>query len=348
MNRLFLMLIAVASVWLAACQKGIELSPTVDDYVHVKVDGAYLPLWVRGNTSSKKILLYIAGGPGGSAIDFAKVDYAGWKESLEQDVAIAYYDQRGTGNNQGTFDLESVTLDQYAADIHHILQILQQQYPEAELYLFGHSFGGYLAYHYMIQYEEDALIDGCISFNGPATTDHDPERWGYRWAYLNRVAKDNIADGIDTVFWQEALSWTEAHPDIETDEEKRAWNIFVAQAVVETERPITVSEALGVLFFSPYNYFSAYAYGKLDQVEARIFEDEKSQRLIERLPLIDQRIFLITGEYDDIAPPEEMEAVLEAMSSSDKELVIIPDAGHDPSIDQPEMFVKEVLDFVRE
>ncbi|MEM7369826.1 MAG: alpha/beta hydrolase [Bacteroidota bacterium] len=58
-------------------------------------------------------------------------------------------------------------------------------------------------------------------------------------------------------------------------------------------------------------------------------------------------ILLITGRFDDIAPPEEMEAILDKISSKDKELIIIPEAGHDPALDQPDIFQATISNFVQ-
>lgn len=347
MNSYFSYFIIFLMGLMAACQPNVQPSPQANDYFHVKTADAFLPVWVRGNTSSNKILLYIAGGPGGSGIDIAKVDYQRWKETLEQDYAIAYYDQRGTGNNQGTFDLSSVTLSQYTSDIQQIVQLLRDQYKEAEIYLMGHSFGGYLVYHYLHEYGQEELVAGSIALNAPASTDADPERWSYRRSYLQGIAQELVAHPEDSSHWQSALSWLEAYPEIATDEEKRQWNQFVEVAVVEADRPITISEVLGVVFFSPYNYFSAYAYGKLEQVEQQMFQEGYQSRMIEKLDRIDQRILLMTGRFDDIAPPEEMTVILDQLSSTDKELIIIPDAGHDLALDQPALFQTAIQGFVR-
>jgi hypothetical protein len=54
-----------------------------------------LPVFIRGNISSGRILLYIQGGSAEKGIDFGRSDYPRWKETLERQVAVAYFDQRG-------------------------------------------------------------------------------------------------------------------------------------------------------------------------------------------------------------------------------------------------------------
>lgn len=99
-----------------SCEK-FEYESETDTFFHVKVDGAVLPVWIKGNTASKKIVIFINGGPGLTSLDIASIDMLGWAEKLEKEFAIAYYDQRGTGNAQGNIDPNSITMEQYIKDL---------------------------------------------------------------------------------------------------------------------------------------------------------------------------------------------------------------------------------------
>ena len=104
-----------------SCQKeDFELSSNANDMFHVKNGDYLIPVLVRGNTASKKIILFIQGGPGSNTLDFAKVDYPGWKNTLENEYAIAYYDQRGTGNSQGNFTFGQSIYSTYTDDLHEV------------------------------------------------------------------------------------------------------------------------------------------------------------------------------------------------------------------------------------
>ena len=77
--------------------------PKAKDLFHVKNGDYLIPVAGKGNTASKKILLYIQGGPGINSLDFANIDYAGWGNTLEKEYALSYCYQTGTGNVQGNF-----------------------------------------------------------------------------------------------------------------------------------------------------------------------------------------------------------------------------------------------------
>lgn len=328
--------------FLFGCNEKADINTAeADDFFHLKEAGAYLPVWVRGNTASGKILIYIQGGPGLNTMDFATVDYPNWKNTLEQDYAIAYYDQRGMGNAQGDFTLESVTLDQYIQDLRKIVLVLQNRYPDAELYLFGHSFGGWLAYLYDKNFPEDPVISGIIAANAPFTTDQNEVRWQFRQQFLGRVARDFVEAGDSVVYWQEVLDWTEAHPQIDEVEERRQWNRYVFQGLsdYEVEVPLSTGTVLKALFASSINVFPTLMDVKrIDEIADRLFADQAGIHLLDELDQLHSPLLLITGSYDDIAPVEEFEFAFDRIGSAKKQFEVLPDAGHDAMLNQPEMF----------
>ena len=336
-------------MFFSACEKAEVASTTADDYFYLQEAAAKIPIWVRGNTASNKILLYIQGGPGLNTMDFATVDYPGWEETLENDVAIAYFDQRGTGNAQGNFELNTVTLDQYLVDIHKIVQLLQNQYPDAEIYLFGHSFGGWLSYLYGIEYAENPATAGIISVNAPFTKDQDSIQWIFRHEFLVNVAEEKIQQNEAVGFWTEALNWADAHPVIETQEERQQWNDYIIEGLgqYEFDPPLALSKVLKAVFLSSVNIFpTLFANDRLNLVADQLFSDPKGNGLLFRLDEFQLPLLMITGRYDDIAPPEELEYALPHLPES-TQLVVLPEAGHSSFLNQPELFRAAINEFLQ-
>ncbi len=347
-NRLFLFLsIAFLAV---SCSEKAEISTQTDDFFHLEEEGAFLPLWVRGNTSSGKILLYVQGGPGLNTLDLATVDYLGWKDGLEKDYAVAYYDQRGTGNAQGEFDWESISIEQYLKDLHKVVLLLKHQYPDNEVYLLGHSFGGWLGYLYALEYQNQSPVSGIIAANAPFTTDKNEVRWIFRQQFLINVAQEFVEQGHQPEFWTEVLQWTEENPQIETREQRRQWNRYVIEGLsaYEVEVPISVGKIIEGVFFSSLNIFpSLLSVERLDKLADLLFEDEEGIDVLSRVSELNTPLLMITGRYDDIAPPEEFYYAFDQIGSTQKKLVVLPDAGHESFLNQPELFREAVKEFVR-
>jgi pimeloyl-ACP methyl ester carboxylesterase len=329
-----------------SCNESPEISIHADDFFNIEENNAVLPIWIRGNTSSGKIILFLQGGPASPAIDFARIDYPGWRKTLEKDFAIVYFDYRGVGNKQGTFDLNTISYDQYMTDIHKILLFLKAKYNNPELYILGHSWGGYLAYHYLINYQSITPVKGFISANGSLTTDYEEIRWQYRKAYLSQVATAFIDAQEDISYWEEVHLWIDATDVIDTDEEKMQWNIYVAKAAVEADDPVATSDYLKVAFFSPYNILSYLATGKDEAVSNKLYTEEKNFHVLNQIDRITLPVLFITGQYDDVAPPEEMQAGYERIGSPDKYFHVINDAGHESFLDKPIEFHKLIDDFI--
>jgi pimeloyl-ACP methyl ester carboxylesterase len=61
---------------------------------------------------------------------------------------------------------------------------------------------------------------------------------------------------------------------------------------------------------------------------------------------IDVPVLIIHGADDQLIPVSEAEAMHKAIPNS--ELVVIPDAGHLPNLEQPDLFNDAVIDFLEE
>ncbi len=352
----------VAIVFLAlmftSCQKeDFELSSDANDMFHVKNGDYLIPVMVRGNTASKKILLYIQGGPGYSSLDFALVDYPEWKNSLEIDYAVAYYDQRGTGNRQGNFSQGDLVLSTWVEDLNKVALFLEKAYG-AEIIMMGHSFGGDLMYRYMVAKGDAAVPSKYISIDSPVTTDSDADtlRWAFRREFLFNTANLEISRGKRISQWNEVLQWLSVTPElkkVDGDNPYQLWNQWNAYVdkliyVDYPEKPVKIKDYMNLVFTSNYNVLANLNGNYSEKVVSRILDEEENDFLMNKLPLIqNQKILVIGGRYDDICPPEELAYVFSQIGSPQKTLKIIDYAGHTSFIDQPTEFYNIIKEFVQ-
>lgn len=351
-------LLVSITLFLAACQEDdFKLSKNTNDLFHVKNGDYAIPVLVRGNTAGKKIILYIQGGPGYSSLDFARVDYPGWKNSLEVDYAVAYYDQRGMGNIQGNFTQGPNTLSTWINDLNSVARFLQKAYG-AEIVMLGHSFGGDLMYRYMVQYGSAGVPVKYISVDAPVTTDSDLDtlRWDFRWHFLYNTAQLEISRGKRIAEWNEVLVWLNANPELKKvpgDNPYQLfnqWNQYVEDLIYVDypEKLPGLSDYLNIAFTSNYNPLQYIRYGFKDKVADRILGEEENDFLMTKLSLINnQTLLVIGGRYDDICPPEELDYVFDQLGTMQKTLKIIDHAGHTPFIDQPTEFYTLVKQFIQ-
>lgn len=343
-NRL---LVIILLMFFLSCSKEGDIGPKVEDFFYVETAGAQLPVKVRGNTASGKILLFIPGGPGGTGLDVSELDPGAWRQTLEKDYAVAYYDQRGIGNAQGRFDEASVTLDQYVDDIQGIVKVLHHRYPNTDVYLMGHSFGAMLVYRYINTYGQDELVKKYIAAAGVGSRLRDDEHWIFRRAYVEGIALERVDRNQEAEYWREVLDWLARHPVINTIELRAKLFEHMQKTQIEEEIRISAADVLNILLFSDNNFFPYYlTLKKRQRIINGLVDQERQWDVIDEIPRIDQPILLIGGEFDISVPPQELTWIYENIASEEKSLTILPDAGHDHYISQPQLFYQAVAAFV--
>ncbi|WP_271766252.1 alpha/beta hydrolase [Aquimarina algiphila] len=324
----------------------------IKDFYYAELETKNLPVFVRGNLESNKILLYIQGGRADNGIDFGRSDYPKWKNTLEKKVAIAYFDQRGLNRSVKKIDTSKINKRQISKDIIVIAKSLHKKY-EADIYLFGHSFGGVKVLECLANFpEETSLIKSGIVFNAPITTDFSPGRYNYyRPLYLKNLAKEFIEQDDNNFFWQEAYDWMVQTDSIATIEDSRKWNGYVDKAYQPIKRKTGLGMVFNVIFSKPYNPIkylnnkdNKFVSDKLWYTEKKLWDSKKNTTMWELLPKIQHPILLITGRYDAVAIPEEQEEAHRLIKDSN--LVIIPNCTHESYIVKADLFNKAVLSFL--
>ncbi|MDC6366835.1 MULTISPECIES: alpha/beta fold hydrolase [Flavobacteriaceae] len=336
---------------LQSCSEDFEFTDNADTFFHVNIDNTVLPIWVRGNTASNKILVYINGGPGLTSLDLAKLDTYKWGQNLETDVAIAYYDQRGTGNAQGNFDESSISMNQYVKDLNAIVTVLKNKYPNTQVYLMSHSFGSAIAVNYLLEADFQDGISGWISVDGAFNFDYDLQ-WVYRRDFLINIALEEIEKGNNTGHWNEALNWANENDPILEREQKNEWGRFMYSTTINIipseETSSDFGSYLGIGFSSSYNVFPAYTSNNLNIVNNLLNQDVEGDNYIQAVSDIAIPSLLIWGRYDDLIPPELGNDVYRFLGTpeADKELLLFDGSGHEPMISSPDEYATEVIQFI--
>ena len=331
------------AVILCFCMK--MQAQSVKDFFYVEPETKDLPVFIRGNIDSKKILLFIQGGPGDNGIDFGRSDYPKWKNTLETKVAIAYFDQRGLNKSEKKIDTTKINALQVGNDIISIAKKLKEKY-NAEIYLFGHSAGGQDALDCLTNFQEKSkFIKAGIVVNAPITTDFSPDRNTYfRPLYLKNVAKEFIKKKQDITYWTEALKWMTKTDSIHSIETSKKWNMYVDKAFIPAKRKISFGMIFKVIFSRPYNPI-AYLNTKDNLLVAdKLWGADCSINRFETLANIQHPILLISGRFDDIAGPEEQKAAYQRIKNS--VMITLPNSGHQSFLDQPEQFNTAILKFI--
>lgn len=170
--------------------KGVECTEFAVPFDHAQPDDQTFPLRVAREKSTSyptgKALFFIAGGPGGSAIELSGI-IPMYLDSLQQEFDFVYVEQRGTGDSDflgcsndpyGEDEWTTCAAQYDGKDLNHYLTLDAAHDLEAarkrleydKIYMRGGSYGSRVALEYMRQYENRvaaAILDGVF----PATVD---------------------------------------------------------------------------------------------------------------------------------------------------------------------------------
>lgn len=331
---LYLLTICVCS-W--GCQKEvISTSGQAYDEFFLKSGNIEMPVTVAGNLEAKKLMVIVHGGPGGNGIDY-RDSYA--VKMVESKIAVVYWDQRFAGNSQGHAGEKDISA--YRQDIHHLLLLLRHRYGAAmQIYLMGHSWGGFLTPYFLVDGSNQSLVKGWIQVDGA----HN-----YRMndsltrEMLLATGKLEVAANRNTTTWQEIVDWC-TNNGFEGDQNAGQLNSYAHKAeelMADITNPTSseASPANHAVFFS--NWINEQASGRL-QIDGPAYTTPNSDRL-HRLQL---PTLLLWGAYDFVCPPLLAKDIESHIGSKDVTKIIYAHSGHSPMVNEPVQFWEDVLTWI--
>jgi proline iminopeptidase len=120
---------------------GQVLPGSIAELATVRIGGVDQGIMLRGESVDAPVLLFLEGGPGGTAVGSMRI--AG--EPLERSFVVATWDQRGTGRSASALEhAETITLEQSIRDALAVTDYLRERFDEKRIYLVGSSWGSTL------------------------------------------------------------------------------------------------------------------------------------------------------------------------------------------------------------
>lgn len=320
-------------VVLAACG-------TPEDFVFVRLRGADMPVWIRGNTASGKLLIFIQGGPGHPAS--YNSDLPAFK-ALERHYAVAYWDQRASGTSQGNPKPETLTLKQFAEDLDGVVNVFRVRSPSTKLVLLSHSWGGTVATAYLQDATRQAKVVAWIDVAGPHSM---VERLKQCRLWAVERANERVVQGRDSEKWRRALEWYGANQTIASSNKAQHFSYYLdlAQDLLASAEQLPLPPSAGLLFFSPFSgfaYLQNYRYLQDTMVNSKVYEDIDGLDLTPKMSVITKPTLFLWGKNDVI--------VLEAVgriaydrigtATASKTFTSFDRSGHFPFIAEPDAFI---------
>lgn len=331
MKTLYKYLFLLVAVSLIACEK--DDATTTDRTLYLRHKGADMPIWVRGNLASNKLVLFLHGGPGDCAMC-----YRHYLKGLENDVAVAYWDQRIAGSSSGKVDVKTLTYEQFGEDAYYVVKLLKEQYPNTQIYLVAHSFGVELAWQFLTTNDNQKLVSGLIAVNGTFST--------YRWLvqmreWVLRAARQQNNTAIE--------QYVQARPVTAENLGTYEWPELYKRMLDLDGNPVSIYDdkkfVINYLFASPNTALAQFshpkAYAEYGETTIRGYDRSAFLKNIQ-IP-----VALFWGKKDGVVPIEIGYETRDLLTKTAPTFVTFDQSYHEPFISETDRFVAEVLKFVR-
>ena len=173
---------------------GNPVAGSVAELTTVHAGDHQLALMLRGRSTKNPVMLFLAGGPGGSELGAMRRH----SQALENDFVVATLDQRGTGKSYDQLDpTDTLTLQGAIADVVAVTNYLRERFDRRQVYLVGQSWGTTLGV--LAVQQHPALYRAFVG-----------------------VGQMVSQSATDEIFYRDTLAWARANADTDLVDTLRA------------------------------------------------------------------------------------------------------------------------------
>ena len=347
MHKIFSTKLAIAIITLlvlafSSCSDNDVNLNDLDETIFVRHKKADMPAYIHGNGSEKVFLIILHGGPGEDGLQYRLNTI---QSELERNYAVVYFDQRGSGNSQGSYAAKDVTIDLMAEDVLALAKVIKAKYGEdSKLFLMGHSWGGLLGTATILKGQQDFL--GWIYMDGV----HDPKgAYAQYKVTLKAKAEEQIALSHSVDFWQEVIDLI---AEVGADFSLSDYYKLNSKAILAGQKLIddNVINATQVDFGDQFvlNNTIKLLWNKIKIGDIMDVQNDIWGTLsyTHRLHEITIPSLILWGRHDMVTPLEIGQEAFDLYGSADKEIFILDKSGHAPFATQPDRFADYVMSFI--
>ncbi|MDY7103613.1 MAG: DUF6064 family protein [Actinomycetota bacterium] len=311
---------------------GEPLAGSVAEVTTVDIGGHDQTLLVRGHSVDAPVVLFLAGGPGGSELG----TMGRYARPLERDFVVVTWDQLGTGSSTGQFDpAETLSIDGAVADTIAVTEHLRDRFGVEQVHLVGNSYGTLL---------------------GVRAVQERPD------LYAAFVGTGQMVDATETdqMFYEDALAHARATGDQAFVNELEAKgpppydDLLDMTAVVQSEREWNdysdidgfpgLREPTDSLFATEYPLMDqVHSVGALVDTYVTLYPELEDVDLRVDAPSLDVPVYLVQGAHEARGRAVLAEEWFDQLEAPDKAWFTFERSGHRPWVQEPERFAEVMV-----
>lgn len=303
----------------------------------VELNGSTQWMTIRGHSQDLPVLLFLAGGPGGSELAMTRRYLA----ELEKHFIIVNWDQPGVGKSYNAVPSDQLTPERIIRDGHALTLYLRERFAEDKITIFGESWGSMLGVWLVQQHPE--LYHALVSTGqmvAPVANDIEM----YEFA-LEQATAQGRTDAV------EALR-RNGPPPYTRDE---LVGKFQAMNGIVNGYMHAHAQGEGTGHNLMFDSLGAPEYGLLDKVYwalsllntfPNVYSQLNDVDLRTQAAALDVPVYVVKGRWDLNASNPLAEAYFELLDAPHKEWFWFEDSAHTPSWDEPSRFTDVMVNTV--
>jgi pimeloyl-ACP methyl ester carboxylesterase len=316
--------------------QGEPLPGSIATLERVELNGSRQWVSMRGRDLSKPVLLFLAGGPGGSQL--ATERYA--LGDLEQHFVVVNWEQPGAGKSFDAVQRATLTPERYIEDAHALISYLQERFGQEKVYVLGESWGSALGIMLVQRYPElfHAFI-GTGQMVAFLETDVQCYDFALQWAQArgDTAKVEKLTQQGPPPYYGDGVAMKQAAYLLDTYSYMNQ-NPAIADNGANTFRDLAAPE-YGL--YDKVNWFR----GVLDTLSV-VYPQLWDVDFRTEATRLDVPVYFLLGRHDINAPVALTEEYVELLDAPHKEIVWFEHSGHTPWVSESDRFVQAMVDKV--
>ena len=317
--------VAVGAVLTACATPASSVAPSVMPIDEALVDNGGVILYVK-TVGRGPPLVVVHGGPGASHDYLLPSLYR-----LASSYRLVFIDERGSGRSPRLEDPKQYTVEKMADDVEAVRTALQL----GKIALLGHSYGGVVVQAYAFKYQ--ANLSHLILASTFSSTRELNEALGRMKQAMPADRRARLEALEKAGLFGKGEIWE--HGRYTDEYAKLAWGVGYFPALYGARPEPNYDPVEG----NTKNSWELYREMWGSHGEFVVDGNLKEVEWVDRLPEIKVPTLILVGDHDESDPAMSREMNAKIAGSK---LVVLPDSGHMTFVDQPELFVRAIRDFV--
>lgn len=307
---------------------------SIAELTQIELNGRKQWISIRGLDKEKPVLLFLAGGPGGSQMAAVRHELS----ELEKHFVIICWDQPGSAKSYYAQAIKDITTETYIQDGYALTEYLQERFGQKKIYLVGESWGSALGVFLIDRYPEAYHafigISQMIDFAETERLDYKKAMEIARAKNDTAILKKLEANGIPPYYGKDVVWKSAVYLNYLTS--YMSGNLHIQNPGYNTFRDI----------FSP-------EYGLVDKINYVRGIIHTFNQVYQQLYDIDLRkdyqklnvpVYFFEGRHDINAPSSLVEEYMSVLNAPIKEIVWFEHSGHSPWINERGKFTQELIE----